>query len=196
MKSKLCIKKNDVYEQLFPQTTVDLVITETGDLAEELIKMNNSISKCELKSNKGIANGYASLGSDGKVLSSQLPAQVDISGKEDKSNRGIANGYASLGTNGKIPNEQLPLQFDFDNLASLSGNIKNTIFNTDGSVSETIKNTIDNKLVAIKNITFGTGVIYEDETVYKDDGATIIRKTRNEIKFNADGSITEKVVNL
>ena len=46
----------------------------------------------------------ASLGSDGKVPSTQLPSLDYI----PTSQKGAANGVASLGANGKVPSAQLP----------------------------------------------------------------------------------------
>lgn len=58
-------------------------------------------------SDRGVANGVASLGADGKVPSSQLPAAT--SGDFIPSaQRGQANGVASLGSDGKVPAAQLP----------------------------------------------------------------------------------------
>lgn len=53
---------------------------------------------------KGAANGVASLGSDGKVPSAQLPSLDYI----PTSQKGTANGVASLGADGKVPSAQLP----------------------------------------------------------------------------------------
>ena len=53
---------------------------------------------------KGAARGVASLGSDGKVPSTQLPSLDYI----PTSQKGAANGVASLGADGKVPSAQLP----------------------------------------------------------------------------------------
>ena len=53
---------------------------------------------------KGTANGVASLGSDGKVPSTQLPSLDYI----PISQKGAAGGVASLGADGKVPSAQLP----------------------------------------------------------------------------------------
>ena len=53
---------------------------------------------------KGAARGVASLGSDGKVPSTQLPPLDYI----PTSQKGAANGVASLGADGKVPSAQLP----------------------------------------------------------------------------------------
>ena len=53
---------------------------------------------------KGAANGVASLGSDGKVPSTQLPSLDYI----PTSQKGAASGVASLGEDGKVPGGQLP----------------------------------------------------------------------------------------
>ena len=53
---------------------------------------------------KGAANGVATLGADGKVPSAQLPAMDYVPTSE----KGAANGVATLGADRKIPAEQLP----------------------------------------------------------------------------------------
>lgn len=59
--------------------------------------------------NKGIADGYAPLGSDGKVPAAHLPAAQTLpSDVERTTNKGVASGYAPLGTDGKVPAAHLP----------------------------------------------------------------------------------------
>ena len=53
---------------------------------------------------KGAANGVATLGADGKVPSAQLPSLDYVPTSE----KGVASGVATLGTDGKVPTEQLP----------------------------------------------------------------------------------------
>ena len=53
---------------------------------------------------KGAANGVATLGADGKVPSAQLPPLDYVPNSE----KGAASGVATLGTDGKVPTEQLP----------------------------------------------------------------------------------------
>lgn len=85
-------------------------------------------------------------------------------------------------------------QFDFDNAASLPGNTKKTVFNADGSITETIKTTTGGKNVAIRNTLFNAdGSINAEETVYKQDGTTVQRHTVTKTTFNGDGSISEGV---
>ena len=55
-------------------------------------------------SQKGSAGGVASLGTDGKVPSTQLPSLDYI----PTSQKGAASGVASLGADGKVPSAQLP----------------------------------------------------------------------------------------
>ena len=55
-------------------------------------------------SEKGAANGVATLGADGKVPTGQLPAMDYVPTSE----KGAASGVATLGTDGKVPTEQLP----------------------------------------------------------------------------------------
>ena len=85
---------------------------------------NLSISKIGI-SQIGISGGVASLGNDGKVPSSQLPAMtIPVTSVNNKtgdvvltssdigaigiSQVGMANGVASLDANGKVPTSQLP----------------------------------------------------------------------------------------
>ena len=53
---------------------------------------------------KGAANGVATLGADGKVPTGQLPAMDYVPNYE----KGAASGVATLGTDGKVPTGQLP----------------------------------------------------------------------------------------
>ena len=53
---------------------------------------------------KGAANGVATLGADGKVPTGQLPAMDYVPNSE----KGAASGVATLGTDGKVPPGQLP----------------------------------------------------------------------------------------
>ena len=53
---------------------------------------------------KGAANGVATLVADGKVPTGQLPAMDYVPNYE----KGAASGVATLGTDGKVPTEQLP----------------------------------------------------------------------------------------
>ena len=53
---------------------------------------------------KGVANGVASLGADGKVPAGQLP-EMDYIATDQK---GVAGGVAELDDTGKIPEDQIP----------------------------------------------------------------------------------------
>lgn len=55
-------------------------------------------------SEKGVASGVATLGTDGKVPTGQLPAMDYVPNSE----KGAASGVATLGTDGKVPTGQLP----------------------------------------------------------------------------------------
>lgn len=63
-------------------------------------KLSNYVRDSE----KGAADGVATLGSDSKVPSSQLPDMDYI----PTSAKGAANGVATLGRDGKVPTTQLP----------------------------------------------------------------------------------------
>lgn len=58
---------------------------------------------------KGTAGGVATLGEDGKVPESQLPA-ASSGGGIPESEKGVAGGVATLGEDGKVPEAQLPEQ--------------------------------------------------------------------------------------
>lgn len=53
---------------------------------------------------KGAQNGVATLGSDGKIPGTQLPAMNFIAASQ----KGAANGVASLDSSGKVPTAQIP----------------------------------------------------------------------------------------
>nr|UVY62697.1 MAG: hypothetical protein [Bacteriophage sp.] len=74
-------------------------LDESGKLKESQLPSLSYIPA----SQKGAADGVASLGSDGKVPSGQLPAMDYI----PTSQKGTAGGVASLGNDGKIPDSQL-----------------------------------------------------------------------------------------
>lgn len=77
-----------------PGMTVSEVAAEIAKALESYI----------LASQKGVANGVASLDALGKVLKEQIPALEYIA----KSARGAANGVASLDANSKVPVAQIP----------------------------------------------------------------------------------------
>ena len=77
-----------------PGVTVSEVAAEIAKALESYI----------LASQKGAANGGASLDALGKVLKEQIPALEYIA----KNARGTANGVASLDGNGKVPVAQIP----------------------------------------------------------------------------------------
>lgn len=81
---------NDGWDSLFPKTKAELVQASTGTLEEHVQSTEVHITNTERNTwngkqdtlgftpedsvNKGAANGYASLGADGKVPTSQVPA--------------------------------------------------------------------------------------------------------------------------
>ena len=81
--------------------------------------------KAQIKSNVtdklGVASGIATLGTDGKLISGQLPSinkthvglgNVDNVAQIPLSQKGAASGVATLGTDGKVPSSQLPSYVD------------------------------------------------------------------------------------
>ncbi len=84
--------------------------------------------------------------------------------------------------------------FDFDNISELIGSKRNTVFNSDGSITEVILITASSKKVADRNTVFNSdGSITVNIKVYADDGASILKQSTTTTTFNADGSITEVV---
>lgn len=91
--------------------------------------------KAQIKSNVtdklGVASGIATLGTDGKLTSGQLPSidktyvglgNVTNEAQIPLSQKGVASGVATLGTDGRVPSSQLPSYVDdvleYTNLAS------------------------------------------------------------------------------
>ena len=89
---------NDNWEKL---DTILMPLTEDMGLARYLLgRLKNYIKLSE----KGVANGVATLGEDSKVPANQLPSMDYI----PTSAKGAANGVATLGSDGKVPTAQLP----------------------------------------------------------------------------------------
>jgi hypothetical protein len=91
---------SDTFEILRDNGAAWVVVTPTG--ADFML--------FERLANKGIADGYAPLDSDGVVPLANLPPGVvpDLSGYEVLANKGAANGYAPLGADSKVPALNLP----------------------------------------------------------------------------------------
>lgn len=81
--------------------------------------------KAQIKSNVtdklGVASGIATLGTDGKLISGQLPSidktyvgldNVTNTAQIPLSQKGAVNGVATLGADGKVPSSQLPSYVD------------------------------------------------------------------------------------
>ena len=83
--------------------------------------------------------------------------------------------------------------FDFDNLGSMAGNTCTTVFNPDGSVTETIKDTDSLVTNAVRSTAFPGSNVVEATTVYDDTGLIILRQSTKTTTFNVDGSITEAI---
>ena len=87
--------------------------------------------------------------------------------------------------------------FNFDNLAELPGTNRETVFNVDGSITETIKKTSSNANVAKRETVFlGNGDIQATTTVYDDDGVGTLRQSTITTVFNPDGTISEEVISI
>jgi hypothetical protein len=76
--------------------------TAAGVLETDVLHTTN----LQERSEKAQPNGYASLGSDGKVPLAQVPDVSSI--YQQRSDKGVPNGYASLDGTGKVPTAQLP----------------------------------------------------------------------------------------
>lgn len=68
-------------------------------------EINNILTQYQSLSAKSQPGGYAGLGSDGKVPTSQLP---DLGVYQLRAEKGAALGYPSLDATGKVPTNQLP----------------------------------------------------------------------------------------
>ncbi len=77
------------------------VLSQNKLLADYITERLNSYVNT---SEKGAANGVATLGEDSKVPANQLPDMDYVKSSE----KGAANGVATLGSDGKIPTIQLP----------------------------------------------------------------------------------------
>lgn len=136
----------------------------------------------------GMANGVASLGNDGKVPSSQLPAMtIPVTSVNNKtgdvvltpsdigalgiSQVGMANGVASLDENGKIPASQLP---DTGSDAYRYNIVTKSTGGSDASI--TIKKYLNEELVSSTDYPYQTfdhtHVIIDSffDMIYAEDG--------------------------
>lgn len=77
------------------------VLSQNKLLADYITERLNSYVNT---SEKGAANGVATLGEDSKVPANQLPDMDYVKSSE----KGAANGVATLGSDGKVPTIQLP----------------------------------------------------------------------------------------
>mgnify|MGYP005846940439 CR=1 FL=1 len=95
---------------------------DTADVGVIKLNASDKVEFGALLAREGVADGLATLGSDGKVPSAQLPslgtgdhgaltglADDDHTQYELRSEKGVANGYASLGADGLVPTSQLPM---------------------------------------------------------------------------------------
>lgn len=82
-----------------------------NDVSSEVLRLIGGIPNTE----KGSANGVASLDESGKVVVEQIPDMNYVQNTE----KGANNGIATLGDDGKIPSEQIPsLSYDTSGAAS------------------------------------------------------------------------------
>ena len=132
----------------------------------------------------GTANGVASLGADGKVPTSELPAMDYVPNTQ----KGVANGVATLGSDGKVPAGQL-------NVTSVNGKTAaatpSTTEKTDlvGMINETLQVAngtqvdLNNKLwIEVKRSTNQT-IVTDTMTKIQFDTAPVGRQTSNWSSF-------------
>ena len=68
--------------------------------------------------------------------------------------------------------------YDFDNMESMRGNRKTTVFNDDGSIAETIMEIGSNMVNARRETTFPTvNTVRVITTVFADNGVDVLRQT-------------------
>ncbi len=103
----------------------------------------------------------------------------------------LKNGITTPGTPHNADN--MNNLFDFDNLDSMRGNTRITVFNANGSTTESIKNTSTGIVNAKRETSFPNDTIVEVVTVYDDSGAIVLRRSTKTTTFNADGSVTEVI---
>ncbi|WP_050997098.1 MULTISPECIES: GDSL-type esterase/lipase family protein [Frankia] len=118
-----------------PVTAVTSVAGRTGDIAlveADVAGLPADLAARQNVAAKGTPNGYAALGADGLVPSSQLPAipvssvagrtgavtlveadvaglPADLAGKQNVAAKGTPNGYAGLDSSARVPVAQLPI---------------------------------------------------------------------------------------
>jgi hypothetical protein len=80
----------------------------SAELDNNFINLNADVASRVLSSEKGAANGVATLDEAGKVLSTQLPSLDYI----PTGQKGATNGVATLDGAGKVPATQLPSYVD------------------------------------------------------------------------------------
>ena len=85
--------------------------------------------------------------------------------------------------------------FDFDNTAGQAGYSKTTVFTTT-AVTETIKNTATQAVAATRETTFPANAIQVIETVFDDDGVTVLRQTKQTTTFPSTTTIAEEVMDV
>ena len=108
-------------------------------------------------SEKGSANGVATLGEDSKVPANQLPDMNYVKSSE----KGTANGVATLDSDGNVPEDQLAIKikkFTYTGTGTYGSNGSNrTIIGIDGFIPKlvVISNGYDVALIPIINVSGG-----------------------------------------
>lgn len=82
--------------------------------------------------------------------------------------------------------------FDMDNMDSMKGNVKATVFNADGSITEEIRAEGSDIVNARRETSYPMpATVVEKTTIYSDDGKTVLRQTTVTTTFGT--SIKEEV---
>ncbi|SHI74920.1 hypothetical protein SAMN02745975_00522 [Geosporobacter subterraneus DSM 17957] len=80
--------------------------------------------------------------------------------------------------------------FDFDNWRYRAGQTRGTVFNPDGSITETISSTVGGALVASKVTVFNANGSITETLYHAEENVTVTKTT----VFNPDGTISEVIV--
>lgn len=83
---------------------------------------------------------------------------------------------------------------NFDNLTQKQGIKVDTVFQPDGSITETLKDSASLIILATRTTTFPNGNVSERYNIYDSKGQSIIKTVTKNVIFNSDGSISEEVI--
>jgi hypothetical protein len=121
----------------------------------------------------------------------QYDISVDGTVLHENAKLTLKNPIATYGTRHSADN--MNNLFDMDNMDSMRGHYRTTVFNADGSITEEIKNSITNVRNALRVTTFPAGGFLETTTIFTDDGQFIVRETAIATSFPDSKTIREDV---